>query len=58
MKYLLNKKLWKKIYEYDNTYHIINKLLIERITFKNFFLKLKWINRPIDYESGIGIHKK
>jgi len=51
MKYLLTKDLWKKIYEYDNTYHIINKLLIEELYLKTSFWKLKWINRKMDYVS-------
>ena len=51
MKYLLNKDLWKKIYEYDVTYHIINKLLIEELHLKTSFWKLKWLNRPMDYVS-------
>ena len=51
MKYLLTNDLWKKIYEYDNTYHIINKLLIEELYLKTSFWKLKWINRKMDYVS-------
>ncbi len=51
MKYLLTEDLWKKIYEYDNTYHIIYKLLIEELYLKTSFWKLKWINRKMDYKS-------
>ena len=45
----LNADIWRKIFQYDNTYHEIYELLIVELILKTRFWRLKWLNKNMDY---------